>query len=305
MPLDVIVDTDIGSDIDDAYAVLLAISSPELNIKGITLVHADIDMRVKITRKLLKLAGREDMPVIGGEKYPIRRERPIIWGGHEGRGIDFSDVGSDLPNTYAPEFIAQTAAEKPGELLLITIGPLTNIGIAIRDYPQETARLKGIVCMGSTFNGFGREHAGEEHNIAVDPEAAEIVLSSGIPVLLVGLNVTTKVALTRDQLDEIAAFRTPLAKFMAHMTEDFFTLGNRSSTVMHDPLAVAASFEPGILTTVPVTAEVNIKPPGSITYFEAGPDSPIRICTSVNAERFDELFQARIFNAVGGGCGCR
>ena len=298
MPQNVIVDTDIGSDIDDAYAVLLAIFSPELNVKGITLVHADIETRAKITKKLLKLAGKADIPVIGGEKFPINKDRPLFWGGHEGRGIDFSDVETHASGEDAAEFIARTAAEKPGEHTLIPVGPLTNIALALQRYPQEMAQLKSIVCMGSIFNGFGRDAAGVEHNIAVDPEAAKIVLNSGIPILLVGLNVTTQVHLTRSQADEIGRIETPLADLMAHMTKDFFTLINKSSTVMHDPLAVAAFIVPDIVETIPVRAEVSTDTAGLITYFQA--ESPIRICTSVDVDRFDELFYPLITKAMRG-----
>jgi len=299
---DVIVDTDIGTDIDDAYAVLLAISSPELNLKGITVVHGDIETRARIALKLLKLAGRADVPVLLGERYPVNRERPIYWAGHEGRGIDFSDIEPALQlsrsDILAPEFIARTAAERPGELLLVTIGPLTNVGVAFRDYPRDTAHLKGIVAMASTFNGFGPESAGVEHNVVLDPEAAEIVLNSGIPILLVGLNVTRQTALARSHLAQIASARTPLADFMAHMTEDWLAVVNRDSTAMHDPLAVAASFEPAVVATVPVKAEVSRETAGLVTYSEPRGESPIRIAASTDLDRFNELFFSRILGAV-------
>ena len=152
--------------------------------------------------------------------------------------------------------------------------------------------------MGSTFNGYGPENAGVEHNIKVDPEAAEIVLSTGIPVLLVGLNVTLQTALSRARVAEMAEAKTPLARLMGHMSEDWFGVVNRDTTCMHDPLAVAASFEPALVTTVPVTAEVSRERPGSVTYFEPERQSPIRICTSVDASRFHELFYSRLLRKV-------
>ena len=302
---DVIIDTDIGTDIDDAYALLLALSSPELKLRGITLVHADIETRARIALKLLKLAGRLDIPVIPGESQPMNSERPLYWGGHEGRGLDFSDVESEVAAlktaVSAPEFIARTASENPGRIVLIPIGPLTNVGIAIRDYPREMGRLKGIVCMGSTFQGFGPENAGIEHNIKLDPEAAQIVLGSGIPLLLVGLNVTLQTSLTEERVNEMAAKRTPLAEYMAHMTRDWFGVVGRKATCMHDPLAVAASFAPDMVTTIPVTAEVSLDNAGSVAYFEADESSPVRICTDVAVDRFHAVFYSRVTSTCGAG----
>lgn len=295
---DAIIDTDIGTDIDDAYALLLALSSPELKLRGITLVHADIETRAKIALKLLRLAGRLDIPVVPGESHPINSERPLYWGGHEGRGLDFSDVESEVAalktGVSAPEFIARTASENPGRIVLIPIGPLTNVGIAIRDYPREMAQLKGIVCMGSTFQGFGLENAGIEHNIKLDPEAAQIVLGSGIPLLLVGLNVTLQTSLTEARVNELAEKRTPLAEYIGHMTRDWFGVVGRKATCMHDPLAVAASFAPDMVTTIPVRAGVSLNDAGSVAYFEADESSPVRICTDVAVDRFHEVFYSRI-----------
>lgn len=295
---DVIIDTDIGTDIDDAYAVLLALGSPELRIRGITLVHADIETRARIALKLLKLAGRSDIPVLPGESKPMNPDRPLYWGGHEGRGLDFADVESEVASLKmretAVEFIARTVSESPGEVVLIPIGPLTNIGIAIRDFPKEMGRVKGIVCMGSTFQGFGRENAGVEHNIKLDPEAAKIVLESGIPILLVGLNVTLQTWLTEARVNQLAETGTPLAQYVAFMTRDWYGVVGRTATCMHDPLAVAAAYRPDLVESVHARAEVDLENAGSIAYFEADESSPVRICTSVDVEAFHELFYSRI-----------
>lgn len=294
LPQRVIIDTDIGTDIDDAYALLLAIASPELDVRGVTLVHGKVDIRAKIALKLLKLAGREGIPVIPGESKPMNPDRPIYWQGHEGRGLDFSDI--EFPKGQsAVQFIVSHAAP---DTILVPIGPMTNVGLAIRDHPNEMARYKGIVAMASTFNGFGPENAGTEHNIALDPEAAEIVLDSGIPTVLVGLNVTMQTSLTRRMVEMISAARTPLARFMSLMTEDWFSVVGRDATNMHDPLAAAITFAPDLVETVPVTAKVDMAKAGLITY-EAYEDSPVGICTSLDADRFQQLFLSRILEAVG------
>ena len=291
----VIIDTDIGTDIDDAYAVLLALASPELDVRGITLVHGNLYIRAGIALKLLKLAGRSDIPVIWGNSLPMNPERPIYWPGHEGHGLDFSDVESPAGDQSAAEFIASQANE---ETILVPIGPMTNVGIAVRDNPNEMARYKGIVAMASTFNGFGPENAGGEHNIALDPEAAEIVLNSGIPILLVGLNVTLQTSLTSGMVERMSAARTPLAQLMSLMTREWFSVVGRDTTAMHDPLAVAVTFEPDLVETVPVKATVDKAQAGRIAY-EAGEASPVRICASLDADGFQKLFFSRILEAVG------
>jgi len=298
-PLDVILDTDIGTDIDDAYALLLAISSSELNVKGVTLVHGDVGLRAKIAQKLLKLSGHAGIPVAVGGEHPINRDRPIYWAGHEGRGIDFSDVEKmRVADESAAEFIARSVVEDGRRLTLITIGAMTNAAIAVRDFPREMAALERIVSMGSTFRGYGHENAGVEHNIKCDPEAAAIVLNSGIPVTLVGLNVTTKTALTRRHLAQISGFQTPLAQLMVHMTRDWLVFRGRGSTPMHDPLAVAAAFDPGVVGTIPVSANVSREVPGQVAYCEANAGSPLEVCRSVNVPRFEDAFFSRVLPAV-------
>lgn len=302
MSQEVIIDTDIGTDIDDAYALLLALGSPELTIRGITLVHADIEARARIAVKLLTLARRLDIPVFPGESKPMNPDRPLCWPGHEGRGLDFSDVDTEVAQVMsrekAAEFIARSVSESTGEIILIPIGPLSNLGIAIRDFPNEMSRAKGIVCMGSTFQGFGRENAGIEHNIKLDPEAAKIVLESGMPILLVGLNVTLRTSLPADRVNQLAETGTPLAEYMAHMTRDWYGVVGRTTTSMHDPLAVAATYRPDIVQWAHARAEVDLKRAGSIAYFEADESSPVRICTSVNVDAFHDLFYSRITAAA-------
>lgn len=304
--LDVIIDTDVGTDVDDAYAVLLAISSPELNVRGITLVHGDVSLRAKIAAELLKLAGRPDIPLALGERSPMRGDRPITWLGHEGRGLDSSDVeGLSPAKEHAAEFIACTADEHPGEVTLITIGPMTNAGVLARDFPAEASKLRSIVSMASTFNGFGPENAGREHNASVDPEAMELVLRLGVSMLIVGLNVTLKTALNRSHLAQIGASGTPLSRFMIYMTEDWLNVIDRDEAQMHDPLAVAASFDPGVATSIPVKADVSKERAGFVTYYEAGPESPVRVCTEVDTALFDQLFYSRILRAVADVRGCQ
>ena len=299
MALDIILDTDIGTDVDDAYALLFALASPELNLRGITLVHHDVQARWLITAKMLQLAGRTDIPVALGENLPMNRERRTYWDGYEGKGIDYSDTGGISPvGEHASEYIARMAAENPGKITLCPIGPLTNVGILLRDFPNEAAKLKGLVVMGSTFEGYGPEHAAREHNAGSDPEAMKLLCESGLPILIVGFNVTRQTSLTDEHLARIASAGTPMSELMVHMTRGWLRVCNRAQTSMHDPLALAAAFRPEIVGTVPVSAEVSLGSPEVVTY-RHDPDSNIRICDTVDVPRFEELFLERIYGAVG------
>ncbi|MDH7480890.1 MAG: nucleoside hydrolase [Armatimonadota bacterium] len=299
LPIDVIIDTDIGTDVDDAYALLFALSSPEINVKGITLVHADLETRERITLKLLKLFGRTDIPVAKGLSHPLKADRPIYWGGHEGRGLDFSDVENlHAISEHAPEFIARIAAENPGKITLITIGPMTNAAAAIGMFPNEMRCLKGIVSMASTFNGFGQENAGIEHNVRLDPEACAVVLGFGLPVTIVGLNVTLKTSLTREHLAAIEAADTDLSQFFFHMTSEWLNITGRDYAIMHDALGVAAAFEPKVVELIPVSAAVSTDIAGLITYEKANETSLIRVAKSVDIELFNSLFHPRILSAM-------
>lgn len=296
--MNIVLDTDIGTDVDDAYALLLAMASPELCLRGVTVVHGDLEVRSLIAAKILALSNCANVPIVRGESAPMNRSRPVFWAGHEGRGIDFSDIECMTPRREnAPEFIAHLACEFPGELTLVTIGPLTNAGVLIRDHPREASMLRQIVSMASTFNGYGAEYAGKEHNASLDPEAMRLVVESGIPTLLVGLNVTLQTSLSRIHLAEIASAGTSLSSLMVNMTEDWLRVIGRDDTCMHDPLAVATAFDPSFVTTVPAKAEF-LDDGTRVAYHEAEEDYPVRICTSVDADRFHEVFRARILQAV-------
>lgn len=303
--MDVVIDTDIGTDVDDAYAILLALASPELNVRGITLVHAHTDVRAKIAMKLLKLTGRTDIPIALGERTPLRSERPVFWMGHEGKGLDLADVEHLEPQPeHAVTFIARLAAENPGKLTLITIGPMTNAGMLVRNHPREAACLRGIVSMASTFVGFGSENAGREHNAAVDPEAIDIVVRSGIPVLLVGLNVTQQTWLTLENLAQISSCGNRLSSFMYDMTRQWFEVVGKDAVNMHDPLAVAATFDPELVKAIPVSAEVDFSS-GKIAYHDASTDSNVRICTGVDSDRFHKLFYERVMRIINDSHDCQ
>lgn len=293
LSIKLVLDTDIGSDVDDAWALALCLGSPEIDLLGVTLVYVDLETRAKIALKMLKLAGRTDVPVYKGISDSLTGGLEPSWGGHEGTDTDFSDIEGLSVRDDAVEFILDTVREHPGEIVVAPIGPLTNIAEAIRRDPDTMRKVKLLAIMGSTYEGEGREHAGIEHNIRCDPNAAKIVLESGIPATVVGLNVTGRVVIRRDDLAPIR--QTPFGGYLSAMTEQLYGLWGRESTYMHDPLAVATEIDPTLVTTRKMRAEVLDAGRVAFTSDEEG---PLDVCVDVDIERFEKLLQERVLSVA-------
>lgn len=289
MAVKLILDTDIGTDVDDAWALALCLASPEIDLLGVTLVHADLDTRAKVTLKMLKLAGRTDVPVYKGISEPLTQGMGCCWCGHEGTETDFSDIKGLSAEEGAVDFILETVKNNPGEVVIAPIGPLSNIGEAIRRDPETMRKVKRLAIMGSTYVGEGRENAGGEHNIECDPDAAKIVLESGIPATVVGLNVTGKVVIRRSDLAPIRD--TPFGGYLSAMTEQLYQLWSREDTCMHDPLAIATEIDRSLVNTRKMTAEA--LEAGKVA-FTSDEDGPLEVCVDVDVDRFENLLQSRV-----------
>lgn len=289
MAVKLILDTDIGSDVDDAWALALCLASEEIELLGVTLVHADLETRAKVALKMLKLAGRTDVPVYKGISEPLTEGLKCYWGGHEGTETDFSDIEDLSAKDGAVDFILDTIRKYPGEVVVAPIGPMTNLGAAIRRDPDTMRKVRRCAIMGATYEGEGRENAGVEHNIRCDPAAAKLVLESGMPTTVVGLNVTGKVVIRRDDLKPIED--TPFGGYLAAMTEQLYKLWGRDYTFMHDPLAVATEIDRSLVTTRKMTAEV--LDAGKVA-FTSDPGGQLDVCVDVDAGKFESLLRERV-----------
>ena len=287
MAVQLILDTDIGTDVDDAWALALCLASDEIDLLGVTLVHADLDVRARIALKMLKLARRADIPVYKGLSTPLTRGAAVHWGGHEGAGTDFSDIEGLSALDGAVEFIVDTVERHAGQVVVCPIGPLTNIAEAIRSSPDTMRKVTRLVIMGTTFDGEGPGCAAPEHNGCVDPAATKIVLESGIPATIVGLNVTTRVSVNREDSRRLQG--SPLGDYLTAMTDQHYDLIGRDFTWMHDPLAVAALVDPSLVATRKMTAQV--RGDGCVTYTAEG---PLDVCVDVDADTFEKLLLSRI-----------
>jgi inosine-uridine nucleoside N-ribohydrolase len=249
----VIIDTDPG--VDDALALLLAMRSPELKIEGITPVAGNVPLELTLPNalRMVEIAGRTEIPVAAGAKAPLTRRLVTAAYAHGENGLGgavFPDPKTKPIAQPAAEFIRDTVRKYPGEVTLITVGPLTNVATALNLDSELAGMVPRLVMMGGSLSG-GNITPAAEFNVYVDPEAARIVFQSGIPITMVGLDVTRKTSLTEEHVRVLEASKDPAAQAAAkigrnainHNREQGFLVGPN----MHDSLAVAGFLDPSIL----------------------------------------------------------
>ncbi len=249
----VVIDTDPG--VDDAFALLLAMRSPELKIEGITAVAGNVPLELTLPNalRMVEIAGRTDIPVAAGAKSPLLRRLVTAAYAHGENGLGgavFPEPTIKPVAEPAAELIRSVVRKYPKEVTLITVGPLTNVAEALKSDPELASLVKGIVMMGGSLSG-GNITPAAEFNIYVDPEAARIVFQSGIPITMVGLDVTRRTSLTDEHVRVLESAQNPVSQAAAkiarhaidHNREQGFLVGPN----MHDSLAVAAFLDPSIL----------------------------------------------------------
>jgi purine nucleosidase len=252
----IIIDTDPGQ--DDAVAILLALASPELQVLGITAVAGNVPLALteKNARKICELAGRPEIKVFAGAVHPMLRRLVTAENVHGKTGLD----GPELPEPKMPlqeghavDFILETLMrEEAGSVTLCPLGPLTNIALALEREPKIAPRIREIVLMGGGFFEGGNVTPAAEFNIYVDPHAADVVLKSGIPIVMVPLDCTHKALTTAKR---VAAFRnlgTRPGVAVAELLE-FFERFDESKYgtdggPLHDPCVIAYLLKPELFS---------------------------------------------------------
>jgi purine nucleosidase len=291
-----ILDTDIGTDVDDCLALAFVLGSPELRLEGVACVYGDVLLRARMVLKLLGLAGRTDVPVMLGAGRPLLGLRPIYWPGHEGGGLlDPADEALAPASEHAVDFIVRTVMANPGEIHLLAIGPLTNVALAFGREPRLADRLGHLTIMGGAVRGPGRLRLPyAEHNVACDPEAAHVVLSAGAPTTLVPLDVTTRVEIRPADVARIRATGTAFHQAVARQVELYPRFAETGATFLHDPLAAAVVVRPDLVELTALRVEVETQgrlAAGMTLAREPTTDVPAtaRVALAVNgteAERF-------------------
>ena len=237
----IIIDTDIGDDIDDALAIAFALRLKNIELLGVTTVLRDTDKRSKIARCLLNKAGRADIPVYRGIGTPLVHKVDMF---HNPPYYipELMDNCEYETGIDAVDFITESVKKYPGEITLVPIGPLTNVAVFLLKNPDLKNKLKGINLMGGAFYSFYNEY-----NIEKDPEAAKFVFDSGVPVKAIGLDVTKKCILSQEYFDKIKHPRDPFVEFILMLIEKWRGAVPWKYPCLHDPLAVFSVFDDSIL----------------------------------------------------------
>jgi inosine-uridine nucleoside N-ribohydrolase len=263
--MDVLIDTDpgmgtLGSDPEDSFAITLALTSPEVTVRAITCVQGNVPLRHSYANAahLLQLLRRTDVPLAAGA------ERPLL-GAHRGEQLrwlaerDTYDrvIAAAQPPYAQPravELILRTARESDG-LTIIAIGPLTNVAAALVADPSLADRLERIVVMGGAYEVPGNVTPTAEFNFFMDPEAAQIVLQSGMRPVLVGLDVCHQTHLT-SRLLAAAGFQTELGRFVQRSSAAWLPTADDDGPHLYDSLAVASVIRPELVTLEAAFVEI-------------------------------------------------
>ncbi|GAC1358722.1 MAG: nucleoside hydrolase [Ktedonobacteraceae bacterium] len=241
----ILLDTDIGDDIDDALALALALNSPEIDLRGITTVFGDTQKRAQLAKHILSVFGREDIPIAVGVGKSLQQHHPPS-GVAQAEILGDCAFDRDAFSTFSgPELIVQQALEHSGKLTLVCIGPLTNVALALLIEPRITKTIRSIVMMGGSS---GIPLA--EWNVRSDVKAAHMVLSSGIPVTMIGLNVTMRCQLRAKDIERLRNNGTQQTRLLYELIMIWQKHRPRLQPrlpYLHDPLTIAALCMPELL----------------------------------------------------------
>jgi len=305
----IIIDTDPGQ--DDAVAILLALASPdELDILGIVAVAGNVSLaqNAKNARRVIELAGRKDIPVYAGCERPIKRRLVTAEHVHGDTGLNGPNLPEptvELKPQHGVDFIIDTLLKEPmGSVTLCTLGPLTNIALAMVKAPAITRRIRKIVMMGGAYFEVGNITPAAEFNIYVDPEAADVVMRSGVDIVMVPLDVTHQVLATKERIAAIRANGNAASIAVTQMLEfsERFDLGKYGwpGAPLHDPCVIAYLLKPELFdgrhinVSIETSSELTV---GMTVADYWGVTGKVKNCTylrSANADGFYRLLTERL-----------
>jgi|TARA_B100001964_G_scaffold46806_1_gene52283 pyrimidine-specific ribonucleoside hydrolase len=263
IPRNIFLDVDTG--VDDALALLLAARSPNLNIKGVTCVSGNVpvDLVVRNTLDVLEAAGASHVPVARGMDVPLLEtmvNAAEIHGKNGLGGIELAKSASEPLNVHAVEFLRRELTDVSDSMTIVALGPLTNIATLIRAYPEVVSKIDEIVVMGGAI-GPGNVTPTAEFNIRQDPEAADIVFGSGIPILLYIWDVFIKVAFVRSEIESFSNSSNNSVALAGNLLMSMLDRFGRPETSIGDAGAVACILNANAITAkqLPVAVELSGK----------------------------------------------
>ncbi|MEM2929799.1 MAG: nucleoside hydrolase [Thermoproteota archaeon] len=282
-----ILDTDIGDDIDDAFALLFALKCSELELEAVTVVWGEVETRAKLASKLMSALGVKK-PVALGSSQSLLGFKPG-WKPCQAEVLKADEAFSNILETPAWKLIAEKACGVDG-LNLVSIGPMTNVALTLLFEPDFGKRVS-LTSMAGVFKG-----SGAEYNVKCDPEALSLVLKSGLSPLLVGLDVTMKCLMPVSMIEKLKSSGKPEHRLVSAML-DAWTGGNGfRQPVLHDPLALATLVDDRIVSVEKTRVEVELKGEHTRGFTVlTGGSSNASVCLSVDVDRFLRLFEEVIF----------
>lgn len=302
-PLPVIIDTDPG--VDDAMAIFYALSDPAVELVGLTSVFGNVPgaTATRNTLALVELAGA-DVPVAAGAAAPMvqaAQPHPDFVHGVEGFGEALLPAPTRAVDPRpAHVFIAETILARPGEIVLVPVGPLTNIAMALDHAPEIAQKVARVVVMGGAVRHKGNASPTAEANIWQDPHAAKKVFEAGWPVTLIGLDVTEQVVCTAEDLAPMVAASPECGAFLARAADFYFRFHKESDGIdgchLHDPAAVIAALDPALFERVsaPLSVTVEGEEAGRTVEGEAGSGPPVAIALGVDRAAVLGRFRDRL-----------
>jgi inosine-uridine nucleoside N-ribohydrolase len=277
----ILVDTDIGTDIDDAFALALVARSPELELLGVTTVSGDTHARARLAARLLWEAGLRRVPVVAGEPgrpLPMEQTR---W------AKNFRSP--QLRPGTAVDFLDATLRRLPGTTTIVAIGPLTNVAALFQKDPAIVKKISQIVLMGgSIYHGYGDDPTPvAEYNIAADPAAAQKVFSAGVHILMVPLDVTAMLQLSGPGRHRIFTRLSPMTDALTIL----YNLWNQRTPTLFDPMAVAMVIDPALCQTKPLDVQVDAN-----GFTHVGKDQPpnANVALQTDPAKFFKFYLDRV-----------
>jgi inosine-uridine nucleoside N-ribohydrolase len=317
----IIFDTDPGT--DDALALMLALNSPELDVRAITVVPGNVtaSQGLENALRMVSLANRCDIPIAAGAQHPLFQKLVTaeFWHGKNGlANVELPPSKCKVDSHFGPDLIIQMVHASPHEITLVPVGPLTNIALAVLKDPSIVPLVKEVIIMGGSISG-GNVNASAEANIYNDPEAAQIVFQSGWPLTMVGLDVGDKTLFSKKYLDQLSQTHGPINDFIYAVGKYLIDLSAQFGSPgapMYDPLAVGVAIDATLVKSPEMHVDVETR--GDFTRGETvanrrgavernvlhgdhyvieavdkiAPNA--KVCVDVDANRFLQLLVSRI-----------
>jgi pyrimidine-specific ribonucleoside hydrolase len=298
----IILETDIGGDVDDMYALVLAASSPKVDLRAVTTLYGTVALRSALARKVLLLMGKDQVPVASGEALPLDGHllRLACWQDHGAiPGAKESGV-SPLP---AVELMARVVKAAKAKVVIVSVGGLSNSASFLQKYPRLRRKIARFVIMGGCVRPFvidGKTYPEKlETNLHHDVKAAAIVLNSGIPITLVPAEVTFRMKLHRADFARIQQSPSPVAQIVTRANLDFYRyiakvqgldpIAGDPVALLHDPLAVSTLIDPSISTIEPKRIRLEVGPAHIRTIEDSRGPIKIDLVTAADAQRLSDL----------------